>query len=168
MPAACNVLRYGNARDLVLGLEVVRADGHVLDLLRTLRKDNTGYDLKQLFLGAEGTLGIITAAALKLFPKPLERVTGFVAVRDPAAAVALLRRLQDDDRRAGLGLRTDPAHRARNSCCAHIPDCHDPLTAPSPWYVLVEATSGDGRHAAGHHAGHDCRGAGRRPWHAMP
>ena len=69
------MLRYGNARDLVLGLEVVLADGRVWNGLRGLRKDNTGYDLKQLFIGAEGTLGIITAAVLKLFPRPRERVT---------------------------------------------------------------------------------------------
>ena len=65
-----NVLRYGMAREQILGLEAVLADGRVLDLLRTLRKDNTGYDLKQLFIGAEGTLGVVTAAALKLYPKP--------------------------------------------------------------------------------------------------
>jgi len=90
-----DVLRYGQARALVLGLEVVLADGRVLDLLRTLRKDNTGYDLKQLFIGAEGTLGIITAAALRLFPKPTTYETAFIAVRDPAAAVTLLHRLED-------------------------------------------------------------------------
>src|SRR5579864_856543 len=89
-----NVLRYGMMRDLVLGLEVVLADGRVLDLLRTLRKDNSGYDLKQLFVGAEGTLGIVTAAALKLFPKPERTATAFLAVPSPASAVALLSRLQ--------------------------------------------------------------------------
>ena len=70
MQAGVNVLAYGNARDLCLGLEVVLADGRVLNMLKTLRKDNTGYDLKNLFIGAEGTLGIITAATLKLFPRP--------------------------------------------------------------------------------------------------
>lgn len=89
-----NVLRYGNARDLVLGLEVVLPDGRVWDGLRTLRKDNTGYDLKQLFLGAEGTLGIITAAALKLFPRPQHRATAMVALPGPAAAVDLLAHLR--------------------------------------------------------------------------
>jgi FAD/FMN-containing dehydrogenase len=138
-----HVLRYGMARELVLGLEVVLADGRVLDMLRTLRKDNTGYDLKQLFIGAEGTLGIITAAALKLFPKPAENVTAFVAVHDPAAAIVLLAQLQSTTGgqvsafelvpRIGIELVT-----------AHIPGTSDPLAAPSPWYVLVEATSGTG------------------------
>jgi FAD/FMN-containing dehydrogenase len=81
------VLRYGMARDLVLGLEVVLADGRIWSSLKGLRKDNTGYDLKQLFLGAEGTLGIVTAAVLKLFPAPRETQTCFVAVPSPAAAI---------------------------------------------------------------------------------
>jgi len=134
-----NVLRYGNARDLVLGLEVVLADGRVLDLTRGLRKDNTGYDLKQLFIGAEGTLGIITAAVLKLFPKPTQRATAFAAIPNPAAALTLLTRLQGETggmisafelmSRSGLDL-----------VLAHIPQTRDPLSAPSAWYVLVEAT----------------------------
>jgi len=89
------VLRYGNTRELVLGLEVVLADGRVLDLLGALRKDNTGYDLKQLFIGGEGTLGIVTAATLKLFSRPCKVVTAWVALRDPQAAVELLSRLTD-------------------------------------------------------------------------
>ena len=83
------MLAYGNTRDLVLGLEVVLASGEVWDGLRTLRKDNTGYDLKDLFIGAEGTLGIITAAVLKLFPKPQGRQRRLRRVSDPAAALAL-------------------------------------------------------------------------------
>src|SRR5437899_3375568 len=84
------VLRYGNARELVLGLEVVLPSGEVWDGLRGLRKDNTGYDLKHLFIGAEGTLGIITAAVLKLFPRPRSRATALAAVRDPGQALELL------------------------------------------------------------------------------
>jgi FAD/FMN-containing dehydrogenase len=134
------VLRYGMARDLALGLEVVLADGRVLDLLRTLRKDNTGYDLKQLFIGAEGTLGVITAAALKLFPKPARRATALAAIASPDAAVKLLSQMQEHTGglisafeimpRIGIELVT-----------AHIRGARDPLTAPSPWYVLIEATS---------------------------
>ena len=136
-----NVLRYGSARDLVLGLEVVLADGRVLDLLRTLRKDNTGYDLKQLFIGAEGTLGIITAAVLKLFPKPKERVTAFVALPSPEAAIALLRRMQDET--GGLVSAFELIPRiAIEFVLKHIPQTSDPLRAASPWYVLMEATSG--------------------------
>ncbi|MCB1749856.1 MAG: FAD-binding oxidoreductase [Gammaproteobacteria bacterium] len=84
------VLRYGMARDLTLGLEVVLPDGRVLDLLRALRKDNTGYDLKQLFIGAEGTLGIITAATLKLYPRPTQQLTVLATVGSPARALDLL------------------------------------------------------------------------------
>jgi FAD/FMN-containing dehydrogenase len=135
-----NVLRYGNARDLVLGLEVVTATGQVLDLLRTLRKDNTGYDLKQLFIGAEGTLGIVTAVALKLFAKPRMRTTAFVAIRDPKAAVDLLGRLQDAT--GGLVSAFELLPRiGLEFVCAHIPDTHDPLNTSSPWYVLVEIAS---------------------------
>ena len=85
MRAASGVLAYGNARALALGLEVVLADGQVWDGLRTLKKDNTGYDLRDLFIGSEGTLGIITAAALKLFPRPREKATALVALPDIAA-----------------------------------------------------------------------------------
>src|SRR6187200_746792 len=88
------VLRFGNTRDLVLGIEVVLADGRIWDGLRGLRKDNTGYDLKQLFIGAEGTLGIVTAAVLKLQPLPRSSATAFLALPDPAASVSLLKRLR--------------------------------------------------------------------------
>jgi FAD/FMN-containing dehydrogenase len=135
-----NVLRYGSARQLVLGIEVVLADGRVLDLLRTLRKDNTGYDLKQLFIGAEGTLGVITAAALRLFPKPARHTTAFLAVRDPAAAVELFHRLQDAT--GGLVSAFELVSRqGLDFVLAHIPNTSDPLRAPSPWYVLAEAAS---------------------------
>jgi FAD/FMN-containing dehydrogenase len=138
-----NVLRYGSARQLALGLEVVLADGRVLDLLKTLRKDNTGYDLKQLFIGAEGTLGVITAAALKLFPAPQLRETAFVAVRDPAAAITLLRCLEDAT--GGLVSAFELMPRLGiDLVLAHIPNARDPLNISSPWYVLTEATSGAG------------------------
>src|SRR5690349_19486512 len=89
-----NVLRYGNAREQVLGLEVVLPDGRVWDGLRGLRKDNTGYDLKQLFLGAEGTLGVITAAVLRLYPRPTHTATAWVAAASPRDAVELLAALR--------------------------------------------------------------------------
>jgi FAD/FMN-containing dehydrogenase len=134
-----NVLRYGNARDLVLGVEVVLSDGRVLDLTRGLRKDNTGYDLKQLFIGAEGTLGVVTAAILKLFPKPAQRATAFAAVPHPAAALSLLSRLQQDT--GGLISAFELISRSGlDLVLAHIPNTRDPLAAPSRWYVLVEAT----------------------------
>lgn len=135
-----NVLRYGTARHLVLGLEVVLADGRVLDLLRTLRKDNTGYDLKQLFVGAEGTLGVITAAALELFPKPKSRVTAFAAVPSPEAAIALLNRLQNESGGQVSGFELVPRI-GLEFVLKHIPQTNDPLAAPSSWYVLVEVTS---------------------------
>jgi FAD/FMN-containing dehydrogenase len=131
------VLRYGNARELCLGLEVVLADGRIWNGLRALRKDNTGYDLKHLFIGAEGTLGLITAATLKLFPLPRAQATAWVAVPDPAAAVSLLGRLRDaaGDNvtafeivgRAGLEL-----------VLRHIPNARDPLPGKPAWQVLIE------------------------------
>jgi len=134
-----HVLRYGMARDLVLGLEVVLADGRVLEMLRTLRKDNTGYDLKNLFIGAEGTLGIITAAALKLFPKPAEYATAFIAVPDPRSAVDLLAHLQSET--GGLLSAYELIARSGlDLVLAHIPGTTDPLNAISPWYVLAEAS----------------------------
>jgi FAD/FMN-containing dehydrogenase len=134
-----NVLRYGMMREQVLGLEVVLADGRKLDLLRSLRKDNTGYDLKQLFIGAEGTLGIITAAAIKLFPKPEESATAFVAVPDVHAATTLLSILQHHTN----GLLNAFELMSRNGMelvLDHIEGAKDPLSAPSPWYVLCEAS----------------------------
>ncbi len=131
------VLRFGNARDLVLGLEVVLPDGTLWDGLRGLRKDNTGYDLKQLFVGAEGTLGIITAAVLKLFPAPAHRVTALAAVPDPRRAVALLRSLKGSlgDRLVGFELISGIALRL---CRKHHPDLPDPLPDHA-WYTLVQA-----------------------------
>ena len=131
------VLRYGNMRDLVLGLEVVLADGSVLPALRGLRKDNTGYDLKQLFVGAEGTLGLITAATLKLFPAPAVEVTAFAAVDSPRHAVTLLGRMQRalSDRLTGFeAIGAD----ALGLCRTHFPALPDPLPG-HPWYVLIQA-----------------------------
>ncbi len=136
------VLRYGNARNLVLGLEVVLPDGRIWDGLRGLRKDNTGYDLKQVFIGAEGTLGIITAAVLKLFPKPTEVQTAFIAVPDPGASLSLLSRA-----RSAVGERVTAfeliQRRAIDFVLAHIPGVPDPLERAHPWYVLMEV-SGQG------------------------
>ena len=135
-----HVLRYGMMRDLVLGLEVALADGRLLSSLGTLRKDNTGYDVKSLFLGAEGTLGIITAASLKLFPQLRTFATAFVAVPDPGAAVALLARLRDasGDRVSSFELIPRIAVELTTR---HIPGVRDPLEASYPWYVLCELTS---------------------------
>ena len=132
-----NTVRYGNARDLVLGLEVVLADGQIWNGLRRLRKDNTGYCLRQLFVGAEGTLGIITAAVLKLAPRPREVAVAFCAVASPEAALALFARFQAQDPAAVQafeymsGLGTDFVLR-------HIPGAVLPLAASAAHYVLVE------------------------------
>ena len=130
------VLRFGNARELVLGVEVVLADGRVWDGLRGLRKDNTGYDLKQLFIGAEGTLGIVTAAVLKLFPAPRTRVTALAGVPDVAAAVRLLGLLRQalGDRLVGYELMS--AHAVAVSR-RHAPALPDPIPG-HPWYALVQ------------------------------
>ena len=131
------VLRFGNARELVLGLEAVLPDGRVFEGLRSLRKDNTGYDLKQLFVGAEGTLGVITAAVLKLFPAPRSRATAFAAVADVDAAVRLLGMLRDAlaDRLVGFELMSSFSTALARKHHPHLPD---PLPG-HPWYVLVQA-----------------------------
>ncbi len=132
-----NVLRYGNARDLVLGLEVVLPDGRIWNGLRSLRKDNSGYDMKHLFIGAEGTLGIITAAVLKLYPRPQAETTACVAVRDPAAAVALLSHL-----RAACGDKISSFEIIARSCLdlvfKHIPDTREPFTRKHEWIVITQ------------------------------
>ena len=138
-----NVLRYGNTRDLVLGLEVVLPDGRIWNGLRGLRKDNTGYDLKHLFIGAEGTLGIITAATLKLFPRPAANATAWMAVRDPEAALQLLAlmRRHCNDRITAFELIS---RHSLELVWKHVPGTRDPLAEPSPWYVLTElADAGD-------------------------
>ena len=134
------VLRYGNARDLALGIEVVLPDGQVWDGLRGLRKDNTGYDLKQLFIGGEGTLGIITAAVLKLFPRPREIETALLAlarVEDVMEVFARARAASGDQLtafelipRIGIEMTTN-----------HLHALSDPIAAKYPWYVLLEVSS---------------------------
>ena len=134
------VLRYGNMRELVLGLEVVLPSGEIWNGLRALRKDNTGYDLKQFFIGAEGTLGVVTAAVLKLFPKPVEKATAFVATGDPARAVALLARCRSasGDNVTSFEIISRPSI---DLALRHIPGTVDPLANSSPYYVLIELTA---------------------------
>jgi FAD/FMN-containing dehydrogenase len=133
-------VRYGVARDLALGLEVVLADGRVLDGLTSLRKDNTGYDLRDLFIGAEGTLGVITAASLKLFPVPRTVETAFLAVPDARAAVALLGQLRAA---TGDGVTTFEylPRMAVEFASRHIPGVTDPLPGDFPAYVLCEVAT---------------------------
>ncbi|HTF14921.1 MAG TPA: FAD-binding oxidoreductase [Burkholderiales bacterium] len=131
------VLRYGNARELVLGLEVVLPSGEVWDGLRGLRKDNTGYDLKQLFIGAEGTLGVITAAVLKLFPLPKSHATAVVALESPEKALALLERAQGacGERLTGFELFSDFC---LSLVLKHFRDTAAPFPRRFPHYVLME------------------------------
>ena len=133
------VLRYGNARELCLGLEVVTAEGEVWDGLRGLRKDNTGYDLRDLFIGSEGTLGVISAAVLKLHPQPAAQVVAFVAVPTPAAALQLLQLAQ-----ARLASALTAFELMSDTCIAlvekHVDAARLPLAQRSPWYVLLEVS----------------------------
>lgn len=131
------VLRYGNTRELTLGLEVVLASGEIWNGLRGLRKDNTGYDLKHLFIGAEGTLGLITAAVMKLFPLPSGRATAIVAMETPRAALSLLTQLQAKcgERLTGFELFSDICVQLVSK---HFPPHRSPFPEPHPQYVLVE------------------------------
>lgn len=136
------VLRYGNARDLVLGIEAVLPSGEVLSQLRGLRKDNSGYDLKSLLVGAEGTLGVITAAVLKLVPLPRSRQTGWFAVPSPAAACAVLRRMQrySGERVVSAEYISRPS---LELVLEFVPGTRDPLDRPWPHYLLFEVAGGD-------------------------
>ncbi|WBL77952.1 FAD-binding oxidoreductase [Bradyrhizobium xenonodulans] len=133
-------LAYGVAREMALGLEVVLADGRVFNVLSKLKKDNTGYNLHNLFIGAEGTLGIITAATLKLFPKPRAMETAFVGLKSPAEALKLLTIAQGE---AGGTLTSFEilSEIAVDFSISHGIDVRDPLQEKHPWYVLLELSS---------------------------
>ncbi|HEX3398540.1 MAG TPA: FAD-binding oxidoreductase [Steroidobacteraceae bacterium] len=134
------VLRYGMMRDLVLGLEVVLADGRVLSALKSLRKDNTGYDVKSLFIGAEGTLGIITAASLKLFPIPADTATALVGIDSPRHALDLLARLRSAAGDQVTSFELIPRI-AVEMTVKHIPGVANPLDFGCAWYLLIEFSS---------------------------
>jgi D-lactate dehydrogenase (cytochrome) len=134
------VLRYGSTRDLTLGLEVVLPDGSVIEGLRSVRKDNTGYDLKHLFIGGEGTLGIITAATLKLFPRPRETETAFLGLSrlDDVMTLFARSRAASGDQLTGFELIS---RYGVQMALDYAPGVRDPLDAHHPWYVLLEMTS---------------------------
>jgi len=137
------VLRYGNARDLVLDLEAVLPDGRVWGGLRALRKDNTGYDLKHLFIGAEGTLGVITAAVLKLFPRPGASETALAALPSTEKALELLHRTGADagDALTGFELLN---RMSMEIALTHSPEVRDPFEAPHDWYALIDLSGSSG------------------------
>jgi FAD/FMN-containing dehydrogenase len=134
------VLRYGMMRDLVLGLEVVLADGRVLKGLKSLRKDNTGYDVKSLFVGAEGSLGVITAASLKLFPQPADTATALVGLDSPRHALDLLAQLRTAAGDQVTSFELMPRLGVELTV-KHVPGVADPLSQDTPWYLLIELSS---------------------------
>ena len=136
------VLRYGTMRDLVLGLEVVLPNGEVLSALKGLRKDNTGYDLKAMFLGAEGTLGVITAAVLKLFPEPRSRQTAWLAVASIDAACRLLGRARRESGDQVVSAEY-VSRRSLDLVLKHVPGAREPLDRPATHYLLLELASAD-------------------------
>jgi FAD/FMN-containing dehydrogenase len=133
-------LAYGIARAHVLGIEVALADGRILHDLNKLKKDNTGYDLKNLFIGAEGTLGVITAAVLRLVPRPRSVETAFVGVASPDAALSLLTIAEQSAGGSVTSYELMPRE-GLEIVLRHTPGCRDPLGAPHPWYVLIELSS---------------------------
>src|ERR1700710_2052652 len=133
-------LAYGVAREMALGLEVVLADGRILGGLSKLKKDNTGYDLRNLFIGAEGTLGIITAATLKLFPKPRAVETAFVGLKSPADALKLLA-ISQNEAAGSLTSFELLSDLAVDFSVRHGIDVRHPLSNKHPWYVLMELSS---------------------------
>ena len=135
-----SALAYGVARDLVLGLEVVLADGQIWHGLNKLKKDNTGYDLKHLFMGAEGTLGVITAAVLKLFPRPRAVETAFIGLPSPRAAVALLNLVQERTGGAATSFELIKSL-GLELALRHGHGVRDPLPSKHPWYVLLQLSS---------------------------
>jgi FAD/FMN-containing dehydrogenase len=136
------VVRYGMMRDLVLGLEAVMPNGEIFHGLKRLRKDNTGYDLKQLLIGAEGTLGVVTAATLKLFPIMRSRATAMVGLETAHAAIELLARAKEE---TGGGVEAFELMKriGMEFALKHIPDTREPLESTPPWYVLIELVSGE-------------------------
>ena len=136
------VLRYGTMRQLVLGLEAVLPNGEVWNGLKRLRKDNTGYDLKQLLIGAEGTLGVVTAAALKLYPQLVSRAVAIAGVESPAAAVALLGHVQEASGGAVESFEL-MSRLGIELALRHIPASREPLESRPAWYVLIEIASGE-------------------------
>ncbi len=141
------VLAYGNMRELVLGVEVVLPTGEVWDGLRTLRKDNTGYDLKHLFIGAEGTLGVVTAAVLTLMPKPRGIAVAFIGLKDPATALKLFHLARDRSGRSLTAFELIPRI-GLEFTLRHTPGTRDPLAEAHPWYVLMEYSSAQGQEDA--------------------
>jgi D-lactate dehydrogenase (cytochrome) len=161
-------LAYGVARELVLGLEVVLADGRVMRNLRKLKKDNTGYDLRHLFIGAEGTLGIITAAVLKLFPRPRSVETAFIGMASPHAALGFVQPRQRAGGRLGHRLRAHPAHRARirGAPCTRLPRPADRFASlVCAARALIAGARGPARRDRGNPQRRRRAGSGRRRHH---
>ncbi|HCK76090.1 MAG TPA: hydroxyacid dehydrogenase [Gammaproteobacteria bacterium] len=138
-----NVLRYGNAREQVLGIEAVMPNGELFSDLHGLRKNNTGYDLKQLLIGSEGTLGVITAATLKLYPHPDQSITALAALRDLQSSISFLEYAQSGSGGTLCSFELMPRI-GLDFACRHVVGCSDPMTTPHDWYVLLSLqASGD-------------------------